>query len=81
MNAATLGLLLTRLGRLNEQFLTDHHRRHGTTPAEAAVLLMLANTTDEAVSPTVIADWIVQTRAQKHWTPCSCRVPAFGLTA
>ncbi len=61
MNAATLGLLLTRLGRLNEQFLTDHHRRHGTTPAEAAVLLMLANPTDEAGSPTVIADWIVQT--------------------
>jgi DNA-binding MarR family transcriptional regulator len=61
MNTATLGLLLTRLGRLNEQFLADHHRRHDTTAAEAAVLLMLANTADEAVSPTVIADWIVQT--------------------
>ena len=61
MDAATLGLLLTRLGRLNEQFLAEHHRRHDTTPAEAAVLMMLANTPDEAVSPTVIADWIVQT--------------------
>ncbi len=61
MDTATLGLLLTRLGRLNEQFLSEHHRRQDTTSAEAAVLMMLANTVDEAVSPTVIADWIVQT--------------------
>ena len=32
MDVATLGLLLTRLGRLNEQFLADHHRRHDDAP-------------------------------------------------
>ena len=61
MDAATLGLLLTRLGRLNEQFLAEHHRRHDTTSAEAAVLLLLANAPEEAVAPSVIAELIVQT--------------------
>lgn len=61
MDAATLGLLLTRLGRLNEQFLAEHHRRHDTTSAEAAVLLLLANAPEEAIAPSVIAERIVQT--------------------
>jgi len=61
MDTATLGLLLTRLGRLNEQFLAEHHRRHDTTSAEAAVLLLLANAPEPAISPTVIAERIVQT--------------------
>ncbi len=61
METATLGLLLTRLGRLNEQFLTEVHRRHNTTSAEAAVLLLLANTPDKATNPSVIAERIVQT--------------------
>ncbi|GEM_PF-304333 len=58
---ATLGLLLTRLGRLNEQFLTENHGRHACTSAEAAVLMLLANHDSEAVSPTFIGEWIVQT--------------------
>ena len=61
MPTATLGLLLTRLGRLNEQFLADHHRQHTCTSAEAAVLMLLANNDAEAVSPTFIGEWIVQT--------------------
>ncbi|MED5600489.1 MAG: MarR family transcriptional regulator [Actinomycetota bacterium] len=61
MATATLGLLLTRLGRLNEQFLADHHRRHHCTSAEAAVLMLLANHDTQAVSPTFIGEWIVQT--------------------
>ncbi|MEC9000415.1 MAG: MarR family winged helix-turn-helix transcriptional regulator [Actinomycetota bacterium] len=61
MDVATLGLLLTRLGRLNEHFLAEHHRRHDTTSAEAAVLLLLANAPEEAVNPSVIAERIVQT--------------------
>ena len=61
MPTATLGLLLTRLGRLNEQFLADHHRRHSCTSAEAVVLMLLANNDAEAVSPTFIGEWIVQT--------------------
>ncbi len=61
MDAATLGLLLTRLGRLNEQFLAEHHRRHDTTSAEASVLLMLANSPEAVVSPSFIAERIVQT--------------------
>jgi DNA-binding MarR family transcriptional regulator len=58
---ATLALLLTRLGRLNEQFLADHHGRHSCTSAEAAVLMLLANHDSECVSPTIIGEWIVQT--------------------
>jgi len=61
MEVITLGLLLTRLGRLNEQFLADHHRRHDTTAAEANVLMLLANAPEEAIAPTVIAERIVQT--------------------
>ena len=61
MATATLGLLLTRLGRLNEQFLSDHHRRHHCTSAEAAVLMLLANHDADAISPTLIGEWIVQT--------------------
>jgi len=61
VDIATLGLLLTRLGRLNEQFLTELNRRHATTSTEAAVLLLLANTPEKAINPSVIAERIVQT--------------------
>ena len=61
MDVPTLALLLTRLGRLNEQFLADHCRSHGTTPSELQVLMLLHHHQDEQVSPSTIADWIVQT--------------------
>ena len=61
MDHATLSLLLTRLGRLNEAFLTDHCRLHATTPAELQVLTVLRHHPAEAVPPTAIAAWIVQT--------------------
>jgi len=61
VDVPTLALLLTRLGRLNEQFLADHCRSHGTTPSELRVLMLLHHQQDEQVSPSTIADWIVQT--------------------
>ena len=61
MDITTLALLLTRLGRLNEQFLTDHCRAHGTTPAELQVLMLLHHHRDEHLSPSAIGGFIVQT--------------------
>jgi len=60
VDTTTLALLLTRLGRLNEQFLAEHSRAHGTTPAEMQVLMLLHHR-DERLSPSAIAGFIVQT--------------------
>jgi DNA-binding MarR family transcriptional regulator len=61
MDATTLALLLTRLGRLNEQFLADHCRAHDTTPAELQVLMLLHHHRDGHLSPSAIGGFIVQT--------------------
>lgn len=62
MTDPTLILLLSRLGRLNEAFLVEVCARERTTPAEFRVLAMLRHHRDgEPVSPTHIAEWIVQT--------------------
>jgi len=61
MDLATLSLLLTRLGRLNEQFLADECRAHGTTPAEFQVLAVLRRHPSPSLGPTEIARRIVQT--------------------
>lgn len=58
----TLTLMLTRLARLNEEFLHKHCFASGTTAAEFRVLSMLCHTDLEGpISPTTISEWIVQT--------------------
>ena len=61
-NLPTLTLMLTRLTRLNEEFLHKHCFATGTTAAEFRVLSMLCHTDLEGpISPTTISEWIVQT--------------------
>ena len=60
MSLASFSLLLGRLGRLNEAFLEDLCRVHGTNPSELRVLAMLRSRGDEPVSPTTISQWIIQ---------------------
>jgi len=57
----TLSLLLARLGRLNEAFLSDLCRSHDTNPSELRVLAMLSSQGGEPVGPTTISQWIIQT--------------------
>ena len=62
MTLPTLVLLLARLERLNETFMAGVCRRHDITPSELRVLAMLRHRTDEGrVSPSQLAEWIVQT--------------------
>ncbi len=59
---AMLVLMLGRLERLNEAFVTDLCREHGITPSELRVLAMLRHGRDDGpVRPTVISQWVVQT--------------------
>ena len=59
---ATLVMLLGRLERLNEAFVTDACRRHGVTPAELRVLAALRHGVAQGpVRPTDIGRWVVQT--------------------
>ena len=58
----TLVLLLARLERLNEAFMSGVCRRHDLSPSELRVLAMLRHRADDhQVSPSVLARWIVQT--------------------
>lgn len=58
----TLVLLLARLERLNESFMAGVCRRHDISPSELRVLAMLRHRTDDGrVSPSQLAEWIVQT--------------------
>ena len=58
----TLVLLLARLERLNESFMAGVCRRHDISPSELRVLAMLRHRTDAGrVSPSQLAEWIVQT--------------------
>lgn len=61
MSLATLSFLLARLGRLNEEFLQDICRQHGTNPSEFRVLALLRSRAAQPVSPTNISQWIIQT--------------------
>lgn len=62
MTLPTLVLLLARLERLNEAFMAGVCRRHEISPSELRVLAMLRHRTEEGrVSPSQLADWIVQT--------------------
>lgn len=59
---ATLVLLLGRLERLSDAFVTGVCRRHGVMPAELRVLAMLRHApTPAGVRPSVMARAIVQT--------------------
>lgn len=55
-------LLLARLERLNAAVLGDAGRRHGLDASEWRVLAVLRHSGD-AVSPTTLSRWIVQTSA------------------
>jgi DNA-binding MarR family transcriptional regulator len=58
----TLVLLLARLERLNEAFMSAVCRRHDISPSELRVLAMLRHRVDDGrVSPSQLAEWIVQT--------------------
>ena len=57
----TLTLLLARLERLNEALLTQSCLQHDLTPSELRVLAALELSGREALSPTTIGQWIVQT--------------------
>jgi DNA-binding MarR family transcriptional regulator len=58
----TLVLLLARLERLNEAFMAGVCRRHDISPSELRVLAMLRHRVDDGrVSPSQLAEWIVQT--------------------
>lgn len=64
MSLPTLVVLLTRLGRLNEAVVQVVCRRHGTTMAEMQVLGVLHHgAADRQMSPTLLAESIVQTSA------------------
>jgi DNA-binding MarR family transcriptional regulator len=55
-----LAMLLGRLERLHEAFVTELGRRHGLTASELRVLAVLAQAA-EPVRPTRIGEWLVQT--------------------
>lgn len=62
MTLPTLVLLLARLERLNEAFMAGVCRRHDISPSELRVLAMLRHRVDDGrVSPSQLAEWIVQT--------------------
>jgi DNA-binding MarR family transcriptional regulator len=61
VEVASLTFLLARLGRLNEEFLQDICRAHGTNASEFRVLALLRSDDAEPVSPTAISQWIIQT--------------------
>jgi DNA-binding MarR family transcriptional regulator len=57
----TFSLMLARLERLNEALLLRTCARHDLTPAELRVLAALDLSGRPALSPTTVAEWIVQT--------------------
>ncbi|MDH3706831.1 MAG: MarR family winged helix-turn-helix transcriptional regulator [Acidimicrobiia bacterium] len=61
-DVARLGLLLSRLERLNDAFVTEVCKRHGVSPSELRVLAMLRHGAEgRPVSPSTIGRWVVQT--------------------
>ncbi len=53
--------ILGRLGRLNEDFVSEVCGRHGIQPSEFRVLSLLHETGPDGVRPATIGRWVLQT--------------------